>query len=397
MKTSNLVATLGIPRRAMHLAALALLFGAGCPKQAPTAAVDLTWPAPPDPAVIRFVGEIRDSSWAKPTSARTRAFRSLIGSPTVDVGFIKPWGVAVDSRGRVFVTDQGHHKVAVFDRAGKAFDWLGNTGNGTLTIPTAITTDGRDHIFVSDSGAHRVVEYDPDFNYVMSYGGTEGPGAIGVPGGMRVSDDRHELWVADTEASVLKVYTVGGEFLRQVGSQGSGDGQFYKPVGIALTKDYVYVADMLNFRVEVIDYDGNHVRQWGGNCNAPGCFQRIKGIDVDSLGDVYVSDAAFSNVQMFDPAGQLLMFFGTGGERPGDLYLPAGLDVDAHDHIWVVSQYSWRVSEFEFLGAPKVPSTSDTPLPITPVEEPPSGMRVPEGPSDGSFPTDQPPDASAAG
>ena len=346
--------------------------------------------------MIRFVGEIRDSSWAKPVSASSRTFHALIGSPTKNITFVKPWGVAVDSRGRVFVTDQGHQKVAVFDREGKRFDWLGNSGNGSLTTPTAITTDGRDHVFVSDSATHRVVEYDADFKYVMSYGGTEGPGALGVPAGVRVSDDRHELWVADTEASVLKVYTVGGDFLRQVGSQGPGDGQFYKPIGLALTKDRVYVADMLNFRVEVIDFDGNHIRQWGGNCNQPGCFQRVKGIDVDSLGNVYVADAAFDNVQMFDPDGQLLMFFGTGGERPADLYLPAGLDVDTKDHIWVVSQYSWRVSEFEFLGVPKAPPAAPE-IPLPPAESPPSGAREPEGPTDGSFPTDLPQSHSKAG
>ena len=42
--------------------------------------------------------------------------------------------------------------------------------------------------------------------------------------------------------------------------------------------------------------------------------------------------------------------FGGWGNGPGQMYLPAGLHIDDDNQIFVVSQYSWRVNLYDYLG-----------------------------------------------
>jgi DNA-binding beta-propeller fold protein YncE len=310
----------------------------------------VVWPPPPQQPVIEFVEKVENSGWVKPIAGFKKVWNSFIGTSNKLSGFKKPYGVAVDSNGRVFVTDEGYGRVHVFDREGRSFSWIGaGSGPGALIDPTSITVDSSDHIFVADVKQKRVVEYGPDLKFLRAYGDK---GDFTIPGGIAVNEKDDELWVIDVKESLIKVFTLDGTFSHTVGAKGGGDGQFFYPTNLAIDGDRVYVADTLNFGVQVINLQGEYITSWGGNCNFPGCFQRAKGIDVDSNGNVYVVDAAFNNVQIFRPDGQLLLPFAAGGDDDGQLWLPAGLTVDAEDNVWVVSQYNWRINCYKFLGRP---------------------------------------------
>ncbi len=64
--------------------------------------------------------------------------------------------------------------------------------------------------------------------------------------------------------ATLIVSTANGQtFLRKWGTLGAGDGQFYRPHGIAVNTREVYVAEILNHRIQVFDLNGNFLRKWG--------------------------------------------------------------------------------------------------------------------------------------
>ena len=54
-----------------------------------------------------------------------------------------------------------------------------------------------------------------------------------------------------------------GSFVRQWGSEGSGQGQFHYPHDVAVRKGEVFVSDFSNHRIQVFGVDGSFVRQWG--------------------------------------------------------------------------------------------------------------------------------------
>ena len=61
----------------------------------------------------------------------------------------------------------------------------------------------------------------------------------------------------------------------------------------------IYVADTNNHRVQVFDSDGEHLGNIGSEGSGNGQFQFPRGIEVDSLGTVYVADTNNRRVQVF--------------------------------------------------------------------------------------------------
>ncbi|MFZ5477443.1 MAG: hypothetical protein ACOZNI_11775 [Myxococcota bacterium] len=330
---------------------VAAAVGTGCAKkpEPPTFPdEELNWPPPPEPVRVRWLGHIANSQWAEPPTKLRKTLASISGNQEIYT-FKKPYAVAVDGLGRVFVSDTGWGGVLVFDRAGQKFGWRGDKGDGALSKPSGVAVDARDHLFVGDINLQRVHEYEPDGRFVR----TIGAGVLIQPVGMAVDTKNNRLWVVDSRLHGMAVFDIAtGEHVRTVGGRGTDDGMFNFPTNIAIGKEEVYVTDTFNFRVQVMDLEGNYLRKWGRNCDSFGCFSRAKGIAVDSLGNVHVSDAAFNNVQIFSPEGELLLFFGGIGNGPGRMWLPAGMYIDAKDQIYVVSQYNWRVNLYQFYATP---------------------------------------------
>jgi DNA-binding beta-propeller fold protein YncE len=60
-----------------------------------------------------------------------------------------------------------------------------------------------------------------------------------------------ELYITDPEQGRVIVYNLEGEPLEAWGERGTGDGQFGKPLGIAVdNKGNIYVTDPYNHRVQ---------------------------------------------------------------------------------------------------------------------------------------------------
>ncbi len=140
----------------------------------------------------------------------------------------------------------------------------------------------------------------------------------------------------------------------QFGSEGSGDGQFSAPAGVAIDQSNgdVYVVDQGNARVEKFDAGGGFVSQFDGSGTPAGSFSGANGVAVDdstnvldpSAGDVYVVDAGNDVVDKFSSAGAYL---GQLVESAGGVF--AGVDgvaVDPEGNVWVY-QASGEVDEFD--------------------------------------------------
>lgn len=76
----------------------------------------------------------------------------------------KPY-VAVDSGGRVFVTDPEGYRVLIFDSNGQYIGKFGNFGSdaNSFGLPNGIFIDSQDNIYVADADNHRVLKFPPIF------------------------------------------------------------------------------------------------------------------------------------------------------------------------------------------------------------------------------------------
>ena len=89
-------------------------------------------------------------------------------------------------------------------------------------------------------------------------------------------------------------------FVTKWGANGSDDGQFNGPNGVAVASNgSVYVADVNNHRIQKFTADGVFVTKWGANGSDDGQFRNPGGVAVASNGSVYVADVNNHRIQKF--------------------------------------------------------------------------------------------------
>lgn len=343
--TSDRMTRKYVTRSAVHaffLVAFSVLL-VGCAPPEEKKVWNIVWPLPPDEPRIKYV-EILSSS--KDVEGPAGLGQTLFGEEIV-LNLVKPYGVAVDREGKVYVSDVG--RVFVFDKKNRKLSFLGGeAGTGRLRTPIgiAIAPDGR--VYVTDTASDKTFVYDGKGNFVTAIGQKE---EFEGPSGLAIDEKRGRLYVADTKKHNVRAYSFDGRLLMTVGSRGKEPGEFNFPTNVAVDgAGNLYVVDTGNFRVQVFDVEGKYLKSFGAVGDRPGNFSRPKGIAVDSENHIYVVDSAFQNVQIFDGDGQLLLYFGEGGSDPGQFSVPAGIFIDAEDRIYVVDSLNSRVQVFQYLG-----------------------------------------------
>jgi len=132
---------------------------------------------------------------------------------------------------------------------------------------------------------------------------------------------------------------------RIIGRQGSGDGEFVNPHGVALDREgNLYVADTGNSRVQIFDGDGNYLM-----AIADQRFMEPNYVAVDDAGRIYVTDAS-ETVHVFNSSGSPLQSFGQPGSLPNQFTGIADLAVDGVGEVYVVDSGNGRVQKFSLLN-----------------------------------------------
>lgn len=333
---------------------LSLLLNACATIQPASPAVERFWPLPPDPPVISYLNsfsEPKDLGVRRNWFGRAIAF--LFGEGEAP-HMVRPYAVAADSGGRVYVTDTGLQVVHAFDFSRKRYYqiyWV-VPGASRMISPVGVTLDDDGNIYVSDSMLNRIFVYEPRKNRPTKVIGTLGQ--FQRLTGIAYDAASGRLYAVDTSENKVTVFDRDGKVLNTFGRRGKEEGELNFPTHIAVGPEgLVYITDSLNFRVQIFDGDGGFKGTIGRLGKTLGSFSKPKGVAVDSQGEVYVVDGIYDTVQIFNRRGDLLMNFGKSGEKEGDFWLPAGIAVDGKGRIFVADTYNQRVQVFRFLGPPK--------------------------------------------
>ncbi|MFH1859612.1 MAG: right-handed parallel beta-helix repeat-containing protein [bacterium] len=131
------------------------------------------------------------------------------------------------------------------------------------------------------------------------------------------------------------------------GSNGSGDGQFSGPWGVAVdTSGNVFVADSGNRRIQRFAPDGTFITKWGSNGSGDGQFSNPRGVAVDTFGNVFVTDYDNNRIQKFAPDGTFITKWGSNGSGDGQFYFPFGVAVDTSGNVFVADTFNHRIQKF---------------------------------------------------
>ena len=276
----------------------------------------------------------------------------MIGAP-IYKGMVRPYSIATDSNGRIIVTDPGARGIHIFDFAKQKYKFLSrlDTGKDPLVAPQCVAIDAQDKIYVTDSESGKIFVFDPNGRFERTIGSLKyGEGYFKRPTGIAVDSTAQRIYVTDTLRNQIFEMDMQGSVLRKIGKQGAGKGEFNYPTELRLHGDNLAVVDAMNFRVQVLDKNGEFLYAIGKIGDDVGGMFRPKGVGFDSEGHLYVVDGMWSVVQVFNEQGQLLYYFGKLGTDPGTFQLPTGLSIDAQNRIYVVDSFNRRVQVYHYYG-----------------------------------------------
>ena len=218
-----------------------------------------------------------------------------LGSPVRVVKDLnEPYGIAFNSLGEMIVSERGGHQVSVFDAGGRRVRTFGSRGDRPeqMLSPLGIAVDDTVNIYVS-------------------------------------SRDK------------LQKFTSSGELIKCIDRMGSKEGEFEYPQGVTIHSNQVYVCDRDNNRIQVFDLDLNFIRSIGSRGSGREEFDCPRDVAFDTTGNMYVVDN--DAVQVMDSSGQFIRMFGQEGK--GRLSHPTALHI-ADKYVYISDRSSDRIAVY---------------------------------------------------
>lgn len=321
------------------------------------------------------------------------------GGPAAQAKLNLPAGLCYDRQGNLYIADRENHRVRKVDVKGVITTVAGNgtagfSGDGgpavqaSLNLPAGVAVDSKGNLYIADRSNNRIRIVDPK-GIIQTFAGTGNEGYNGDSGpalkinidkpfGLALDKDQN-LYIADRGNNRIRKVNKAG-ILTTVAGEGSfffsGDnGPAYRasiagPTGVAVDgKGNIYIADRNNNRIRVVDslgmirtifgtgqqdYNGDSEVARETNLHLP------FGLALDKQGSLLVIDRSHYRIRKVDPKGSKVVtvagngkkeFGGDGGPAAGArLSFPYGITVDAKDNILFTDRAHHRVRKIDTKG-----------------------------------------------
>ncbi|HYZ90583.1 MAG TPA: thioredoxin-like domain-containing protein [Myxococcales bacterium] len=344
-------------------------------------------PGEPDPAVLE--------SFVADQLAEARANGTLAAAPVHLDGRARaqehtlsfPGKVAVTSRGRIVVSDSGHHRVLLLGPDGGVQDVIGTGLRGhregpfaeaALDDPQGVAL-ADDSLYIADARAHAIFRANLRTRTLHRLAGTYELGRAPLSGRGRALETAlrspwdvalrdGELYVALAGSHQIAVIDLREGTIEPVAGNGrealidgpGAEAALAQPSGLSLQNDVLYVADSESSGVRAIDLRTRRIYTLAGG---PGLFDfgdRVGKIETGMLqhplavaataSGVVVADTYNDKLKRFSPDGlRLEPFF--EGAADSKLKQPAGLAVAPSGELLVADTNHHRILKVSADGA----------------------------------------------
>ena len=254
-------------------------------------------------------------------------------------GLNRPYGIAFNSHQEMIVSENGGHRLSIFDVRGQKIQTFGSHGDSPdqMIYPKGIATDNTDNIYVSSN--NRLQKFTSSGELIKCIGKK---GRFDVQRGITLYDN--QVYVCDRDNHCIQVFDFDLNFVRSIGSCGKGRGEFNAPHDVKFdTAGNMYVAEWGNGRVQVLDNSGQFIQAFGLEVERK--LRWPSGLHiVDKY--VYVSDWSGDCIVVYETSGQFVTSFGKCGQNKGEFQRPCCITSCADGFIYVCDWDNNRVQIF---------------------------------------------------
>ena len=259
-------------------------------------------------------------------------------------------GIAINSKGNLFVLHRGSMPLMEFDADG---NFIRGWGDGLFDRPHGLRIDPQDNIWATDVASHVVYKFNPSGRLEMVLGVKGRAGEMHDFGHLRLFNEPNEAVVGPTgDVYVLQGHGKGpslvmkfdkdGSFLKAWGKKGKGPGEFDIPHSLVFdAKGLLYIADRSNQRIQVFDGDGNYIRESSHPGTPCGLF-----LTPDQ--HIWLAHGHTGQIMKLDLNGKVVgMIAGSGqGKTLGKYGEAHYIGVSKRDEIFVADTLNWRVQKY---------------------------------------------------
>jgi len=262
---------------------------------------------------------------------------------------VQPEGITLDGEGNFWVSDTGQKDIKIFHHSN--YSLIDSVGPKVLAskpfrMVRSVVLDVNGNLVISSDSEVRVYNSQYEFKYAFGIEG-EGPGAQFLDASGLAINLEGNYVVADYFGARVSVFSPEGDCLQQFGKPGSGKVEFNYPCGVTVDNhNNIYVTEIGNNRIQVLDHSGNFIRFIGGTRGTnEGEFREPSAVVVDANGDVAVADMGNGRIQIFSNDGKFLRTVGTKGDIPedGQMDQPRDLVIDTNGNLIVLEQKAGRI------------------------------------------------------
>jgi sugar lactone lactonase YvrE len=309
-------------------------------------------------------------------------------------GFNYPQGIAVDSLGTIYLADSSNNTIRKITPTGLVSTLAGTAGTtgsvdatgsaASFNFPTGLAVDSKGNVFVADLN-NNVIRKITSAGAVSTFAGTAndytGCTAInGLPDGVGplakfcflqslTIDSSDNIFVADTSNRTIRKVTPGAVASTVSGTQDvapaivDGDkptARFHSPMGISIdrTTGNLYIVEVQMNVVRKVTSAGAVSTIAGspsvaGSADGTGSsasFTYAFGVAANSAGDVFITDLGNNTIRKATPAGVVSTFAGTAGGfgnvdasgSAASFAFPSGITTDKLGNLYVCDRNAVR-------------------------------------------------------
>jgi streptogramin lyase len=231
-----------------------------------------------------------------------------------------PYGVAIDSIGDAWVTNETGSAISLFGPTGSVLGMGGTPA--TFSGAQGISIDGSGNIWVANTGANNVLK-------LSSIGGLSATVSTGMAGPVDVAADaRGNIWVANFNGNNLLEFNNSGVLQNTL----TASSTLSRPTAVAI--DFSGNAWISNSGAGTMaEYSKTATLVSTGSGWSDNALQGPAGVALDSAGRAWVAGTGGPELSGFTAAGTV------AGSAPvyGVLNQPAGVAVDSAGTIWVAN------------------------------------------------------------